>query len=91
MLEQRSQTAIFEQISIAGRGTFSFVTNPVEVKFVDGIGDVTRPDLTQSSNLSAHATSSTPYTDGESGVSTRGTIYNSNIIPVFPDDYLRQI
>ena len=94
MLEQRLLTRLppFLQGSITttrtgGDASPISVVNfaPIEVKFVNSEGIIVNPELTQSSNLSTYVTSSIPYVD-KSEEETIGLIFNSSIIPVFPED-----
>lgn len=68
MLEQRPDAKW--SMLYAGRGITG--TGVVQVKFVDSQGSITRPENTQSQNLSHESTSSLPYFDGE--VKNRGNI-----------------
>lgn len=68
MLEQRHDSKFFDTVGYDSNGqpmlSPSTLLSPVQVRFVDSTGKITKPEFTMSSNLSFEATSSVPYTDG---------------------------
>lgn len=68
MLEQRIDTKFYDSLGILGDGTLGgqigATSSPVQVKFVDYLGNTSDPSKTWSSNLSSECTSSLPYFDG---------------------------
>ncbi len=68
MLEQRLDAVFFDEIGLSANGNVGGVIGtkdgPVQVKFYDRDGNITPALRTLSSNVSAYATSSMPYTDG---------------------------
>ena len=72
MLEQRPYTKYYitedAAAGVGGRPSKErpgVLTGPISVKFVDSSGNITKPELTWSQNLSLEVTSSFPYLDGE--------------------------
>lgn len=66
MLEQRPFTKYFISPADTSRYRSDVIgPSPIQVKFVDALGNITSPANTQSQNLSFEATSSMPYFDGE--------------------------
>lgn len=59
---------------------------PIEVKFVDGEGTITRPELTKSFNLSTYATSSRPFEDRDVEAGASGNAFNLEVVPIFPNN-----
>ncbi len=68
MLEQRLDTKFYESMGYKLDGSLGgntgILTAPVQVRFVNYKGEVTKPEYTMSSNLSYECTSSLPYFDG---------------------------
>jgi hypothetical protein len=65
MLEQRMDTKYFIELQNTDRGAPTVTAGPVAIKFLDQTGKLTKPENTWSHNLSAEATSSLPFFDGE--------------------------
>lgn len=91
MLEQRLFTKFFVLGSNdSGKTKRDTITvSPVQVKFIDALGNITAPENTQSSNLSFEATSSLPFLDG--AVRNRNDInlntQNANIVSFQSDQF----
>ena len=68
MLEQRVDTKFYDSLGVLTDGTsggqIGATSSPVQVKFVDYLGNTSDPAKTWSSNLSSECTSSMPYFDG---------------------------
>lgn len=82
MLEQMPYTKFYVEGSTA-------LSAPVQVRFVDAKGNTTRPENTQSQNLSFEVTSSVPFFDGE--IRNRNDInlntQNTNIVNLSSDQF----
>ena len=83
MLEQR----IFVNTVNEKKSATTILNNPVTVKFVDAEGNLTRPENTQSQNLSEYATSSLPYFDMQSrNRNQNGYLANLSLITLTLDE-----
>lgn len=82
MLEQRILTKFHGNKS-------TILSAPVQVRFVDSSGGSTRPENTQSQNLSTEATSSVPYFDGEirNRTDLNPNTQNTNLVTLSADSF----
>lgn len=82
MLEQRQYSKFFTNRNAT-------LTSVVNVRFVDAKGNTTRPENTQSQNLSFEVTSSVPFFDGENRNRTdiNQNTQNANIVGFTSDQF----
>jgi len=82
MLEQR----IFVNVINEKKSSYTILNNPVVVTFVDSEGNITKPENTQSQNLSQYATSSLPYFDMQTRNRQSSFVTNLSLITLSLDD-----